>query len=103
MMGVYFPDEFLSTCSKCIANNDGYRCDATGELLDDRIAAISRMPDCPAINVPPHGDLIDRTALRWSRMLMEFDKGDGDNTEHVKREFYWADAIDRAPSVIPRG
>jgi hypothetical protein len=102
-MGVYFPDEFLSTCLRCVANYDDTICRATGELFDDEVAESSRMPNCPAINVPPHGDLIDRTALRLSRMMMEFDKVDGDKTEHVKREFYWADVIDGAPVVIPRG
>lgn len=62
-MGVYFPGQFLTTCSRCIANNDDYRCDATGELLDDRIAKTSRMPNCPAINVQQHGRLIDADAL----------------------------------------
>ena len=103
-MGVYIAGmEMPKSCLVCCCTDTEY-----GECALD---PEKRCPEdyhkradwCPLVNIPPHSDLIDRTALRWSRMLMEFDKCDGDNTEHVRREFYWADAIDGAPVVIPRG
>ena len=54
--------EMPKNCLWCDLNYDGYRCSITGDgtlSVDDN----ERHPNCPLIELPPHGRLIDADAL----------------------------------------
>lgn len=57
------------TCEVCPCNDDNWRCGATKEYFDYDDMCERRRADCPLIEVPPHGDLVDRTEL-----LAEYDR-----------------------------
>ena len=46
-------------CEVCPCNDDNWRCGATGEYFDYDDMCERRRADCPLIEVPPHGRLID--------------------------------------------
>ena len=49
-------------CEVCPLNYDYYRCEALGDRFDDREEIdmeTQRLPDCPLVEIPPHGRLID--------------------------------------------
>ena len=77
-------------CFECKFQYDYMCCLATGKYwfgspeLPDFNAEAERLPDCPLVEIPKHGDLIDRKALF--------------NGEH--NLYSWAD-IEEAPVVIP--
>lgn len=50
------------SCNKCTFG-DGYACYATGRTVQDEDWETTRSALCPLIELPPHGDLIDRDAL----------------------------------------
>ena len=73
-MGVYIDMEMPKSCRDCRfcngqANTD-YGvcawCDVDGKARD-----VYTMQDCPLVPVPPHGDLIDRDALKASLAFAE--------------------------------
>ena len=47
------------TCEVCPCNDDNWRCGATKEYFDYDDMCERRRADCPLIEVPPHGRLID--------------------------------------------
>ena len=51
------------TCEVCPCNDDNWRCGATKEYFDYDDMCERRRADCPLIEVPPHGDLVDRGGL----------------------------------------
>lgn len=51
------------TCEVCPCNDDNWRCGATGEHFDYEDKYERRRADCPLIEVPPHGRLIDADKL----------------------------------------
>ena len=51
------------TCEVCPCNDDNWRCGATKEYFDYDDMCERRRADCPLIEVPPHGRLIDADAL----------------------------------------
>ena len=56
-------------CEVCSCNDDNWRCGATGEYFDYDDMHERRRADCPLVEVPPHGDLVDRAEL-----LAEYDR-----------------------------
>ena len=68
-MGVYINMEMPKSCTVCPFENYG---DCYGGKvkaimdIDDYVYDGKRHPRCPLVNVPEHGDLIDRAALRES-------------------------------------
>lgn len=56
-------------CEVCPCNDDSWRCGATGEYFDYDDMYERRRADCPLVEVPPHGDLVDRMEL-----LAEYDR-----------------------------
>lgn len=78
----------LTICPLCDA--DGY-CGANGEQRC--LVPENEMPnDCPLIELPPHGRLIDADALKRKRKWTD----DFYETEYVEVE-----DIDDAPTIIP--
>lgn len=49
-------------CEICPLNYDYFRCNALGEKFDDKEEIdfeMQRLSDCPLVEIPPHGRLID--------------------------------------------
>lgn len=81
--------EMPTSCQHCFASDDESRfCRAANEY----IPMLGKPNFCPLVPVPPHGDLIDRDALKnkhhWTDDFYE--------TEYVEVE-----DIDAAPTIIP--
>lgn len=61
--------EMPSVCFECHLSYDCMSCIATGTKFWNRDDAFdpdtARLPDCPLVELPPHGDLIDREALAF--------------------------------------
>ena len=53
----------------CIANHYAGCCRVLSKYIDENKFVKERHPDCPLVEVPPHGDLVDRTEL-----LTEYDR-----------------------------
>ena len=58
-------------CDYCLLNHDNMSCSATGTrwwsdsfVLLDFDEHKDRLPDCPLVELKPHGDLIDMDALK---------------------------------------
>lgn len=91
--------EMPTDCDNCSLFDDRFdypSCNATGYSRGyNWNPRGQRMPDCPLIEIPPHGDLIDRDALMKSdRMVGKLMMFGG---EYV----YTQSEIDCAPTVIP--
>ena len=74
-MSVLIKDmEMPKTCWDCACSNYYYHtdeamCDITDETLDYILWKRERRSDCPLVEIPPHGDLVDRDYL-----LSEYDR-----------------------------
>ena len=106
MTGVFIPNEELpQNCYECFLKMncddcEGWECVCVpshhqigylDELLSDK-----RRDDCPLVELPPHGRLIDADALR--------DECSTDNKPKEDWEYPWYEAqsmIDNAPTIIP--
>ena len=57
--------EMPTSCCTCPCFNaiSGYYCQATHDCLAKEDVINSRQTNCPLVEVPPHGDLIDRDAI----------------------------------------
>ena len=60
-----------NACAECPLNHDKMLCSVTGTqwwsdsfVLLDFDEYNDRLPDCPLVELKPHGDLIDRDALK---------------------------------------
>ncbi len=83
-MGVYIKGmEMPTTCGKCKIKN-AIECNRW-KLV--RSVTLDRHRDCPLVNVPPHGDLIDRDSL-----FVPYDICDGEEAMGF---------INTAPTIIP--
>lgn len=60
--------EYCGECDGCRFDNLNveYRCFATGEFLGELDINKERGKRCPLVEIPPHGDLIDKNALMES-------------------------------------
>ena len=57
--------EMPTSCRDCGIEQDGFWCGALDGYQNTRCFTNERREDCPLIEVPtPHGDLIDRDALK---------------------------------------
>lgn len=71
-MGVYINMEMPESCSVCLFS----KLSPTGETIICAYS-LSTVPwdgkpfDCPLIEIPPHGDLIDRDAYEFPGDLMD--------------------------------
>lgn len=89
-MGVYINMEMPRNCNECRFAIENY-CYAV--LKYKHLRGGERKNWCPLIEVPPHGDLIDRNALPWEAMGFMLT----DPEEWGLSVSY----IDSAPVVIP--
>lgn len=58
--------EMPKSCRKCYLcdfDTNGYYCIKLEKVLDKWHVRTQRDYDCPLVEIPPHGDLIDRDAL----------------------------------------
>lgn len=79
--------EMPKTCDDCTIS-----CDHDAHIDGYRMVKPSRF--CPLIELPEeHGDLIDRDELRKKKWTIAWDDG--------KAEYYNAEDIEAAPTVIP--
>jgi hypothetical protein len=63
-MGVYIKGmEMPKSCDKCELMTANYGCVFVGAVGGESYR--KRAWDCPLIEVPKHGDLIDRDAINW--------------------------------------
>lgn len=95
MSGIYIPGmEMPTSCTEC-----WFRKTARHEYLSDCLICpftgkttpyTKRRDDCPLVPVPPHGDLIDRSALIENCM-----KEDSFIAEMLFRK------VSNAPTIIP--
>ena len=99
-MGIYIAEEAPKGCLGCKLHNPmGVydQCFGTRSIIDEFTydgdpKNPTRPDDCPLVSVSPHGDLIDRDALKKKRHWTD----DFYETEYVEVE-----DIDAAPTVIP--
>ena len=92
-MGVYIKGmEMPTCCSLCPCFNDEYYYCQAADMDLGRIPVESRRPNCPLIEVPPHGRLVDADAL-----LVD----DHQHYNYIADEFYVeVRTIENAPTVI---
>lgn len=110
MTGVYIKGmEMPTSCHECVAGFGGY-CFVASAESDGICPDHGRPDDCPLVELPPHGDLIDRQAL-----LQEFYKAQKSADAHgigFSDAFYmgneicaewWAveRKVEDAPVIIP--
>ena len=106
-MGIYINGiEMPKACSDCFAERcigSDFGCDILG--FDDANTTCltrKRRKDCPLVEVPPHGDLIDREAL--IRALHAW--FDDDEVHAFEKDAYWHHGvvmkiINESPTIIP--
>lgn len=78
-------------CPFCVEEADpanGEMCMVTGKLMPPCTRV--RLEDCPLVPVPPHGDLIERDALRASIR------------ESIEECHKWADEVDKDTMMYAR-
>lgn len=89
-MGVYIKNmEMPTSCGFCVfeqETGDGCECYVNGCLTEYQ----KRPDDCPLVPVPPHGDLIERDALRASIK------------ESIEECNKWADEVDKDTMMYAR-
>lgn len=79
-------------CCCCPCFNDEYYYCQAADIDLGRIQVESRHPNCPLIEVPPHGDLIDRDVLyKEFESIGWFNNADRDIAE---------DALLDAPTIL---
>ena len=87
-----------TSCPECMMANEIVKCCLTGKTYNWGLT--ERPSDCPLIELPPHGRLIDADALEehdgWLRDSMYFARESG----HTHIQFIYAHDIINAPTVI---
>ena len=83
-------------CAECPCRTIGYTkdyCNVLGKFIDFVVGSEGRREDCPLIEVPPHGDLIDINALKLAILDVDY----VNERDYLK----WVlNAINHAPTVI---
>ena len=93
------PMDMPKNCDECLFlyESRGYmECKLTEQVTDFRQATTERLQDCPLVEVPPHGRLIDADALQtesFNRLFIGFAR----NRDVAFVNFLLTDA----PTVIP--
>ena len=93
-MGVFINMEMPKSCMLCpicveeADPTNGEMCMVTGTLMPP--CTRERLDNCPLVPVPPHGDLIDRDALRASIR------------ESIDECHKWADEVDKDTMMYAR-
>lgn len=86
-------------CPLCLFTDGHWKCLADGSHAD--FGGTCRPPKCPLIELPDHGDLIDRETLKKSLI----DKGETIGIDGFSIDGLSADdvccAIENAPVIIP--
>lgn len=114
-MGVYIKGmEMPKNCAECPCRMIGYtkdHCNVLGKFIDFVVGSEGRREDCPLIEIPPHGRLIDADAL-----MKEFEKAENTMAEHgqeyscsfmsssqeISTEWYVVEEmVDNSPTIIP--
>ena len=96
--GMEMPKNCFECYWRCKVDPENLRCRISGEYFEETFAGTiqNRHKSCPLIEIPPHGDLIDRNALL----------ADTTDMLHSMMVFggarvYTSDAIKKAPTIIP--
>lgn len=106
-MVIYLPNmEMPKNCEECDLSKT--RHSSLGDIIDCKYIGTvgakfkdtnnilnNRHPDCPLIEVPPHGDLIDRDELMVELMDSDLDHLQRDDWKEVIQ------IIDDAPTIVP--
>ena len=92
------------SCRDCWIEQEGFRCGGRIECPDTTCFDSERREDCPLVEIPPHGRLIDAYALmdKLSRMFSERERDAQYSGERVVN-LSWNDAIFAilsAPTII---
>lgn len=103
-MGVYIPSlKMPQTCEDCVLESycslwvDARRlCGETFTDTKSRIEATIRHPDCPLIEVKPHGRLIDADALDYTMLYKE----NWMRRTGVEAPAVWKSDIDATTTII---
>ena len=99
-MGVYIKGmEMPKCCAECKAEGHyedyygdeyGFFCPFGYKAYTSETRELKRLDDCPLVPVPPHGDLIERDALRASIR------------ESIEECHKWADEVDKDTMMYAR-
>lgn len=92
-------------CEDCSLNYDYYRCEALGDKFDDREEIdmeTQRLSDCPLVEIPPHGRLIDADKLKDNIPETKVSAFEICSECGLLDEVEVEDFIDDAPTVIGR-
>ena len=96
-MGIYIPGiDMPDSCDNCFICN---RCEGNCDISDADYLPNKRPDDCPLVELPPHGRLIDADALEF---LYE-ESADGWRHTPVFMDFFKACAkgVREMPTIIP--
>lgn len=77
-MGIYIAESMPDRCRDCPCAAKEYGiwdCSLLKLMLTHDEVYVKRRPDCPLIDVPKHGDLIDRDVLREFQMEQKLSNG----------------------------
>ena len=98
-MGIYIKDmKMPETCFTCKLAHPAYIerslcCSQTGQIVDAKHAESERLKECPLVELPPHGRLIDADALIKK---VEHDTPLSAVFEKTIRRY-----LENAPTIIP--
>ena len=105
-MGIYIKGMEMPTrcgrCDMCITEADGNidahkECCITGAIIDN---LGEKMEDCPLVEIPPHGRLIDADALEaYVRRLCTMAFGEGNGPYYFAYKSL-AKLVSKAPTII---
>ena len=105
--------EMPKSCNECTMSIE-HACMINGNIISDYWARLDRPTDCPLVELPPHGDLIDRDALyektaEWEAQalhMVEVTMNDEDTTKWkrwstvlIERGAFKSD-VANAPTII---
>ena len=93
--------EMPKNCDECPCRTIGYTkdyCNVLGKFIDCVVGSDGRQEDCPLVEVPPHGRLIDADALD---VIGYCDIPQGREDTFDDGVMWLAEQIDLLPTIIP--